>query len=154
MLEKAHKLLELIIRSPGLIALGLLIVGVLVLAIGLAYNSEFLKEIGKATFTGGVFSAFFKGLQASGIFKEELAKVVYFNDYLGRRKDIIEIWERVTKELHGNAFPQLDDKIANTVRKIYLPTNWQYYYEGMKRHIKIEAHVAKRMEHGIMRIRR
>lgn len=159
MYDKFCKLFKLIIKNPGLIAVVLILLGFIVLGIGTLYDNEFLKEIGKAIFVSGVFSAFFKGLQAADIFKDDLAKVIYFDEeYLSHRNDIKCIWHKVTKTLHKNSFPTLNDKISNTVIEKYLPTNFEYYYRDMKRHIQIEwydkskklAKITTRIEADIM----
>lgn len=157
--DNIYKFFTYIIKNPILIAIVLIVIGFTALGIGILYDYEFLKEIGKATFAAGVFSAFFKALQATGIFREELSKVIYFDEqYLNHRDDIKDIWYNVTKTLHKNAFPSLNNKISNTVIEKYLPTNFEYYYHDMMRHISIEwydkpkmlAKITTRVEADIM----
>ena len=96
--------------------------------------ADLFSHFGTAIFSGGVFSVLFKGLQAAGIFKDELAKVLYFDvDYLTNNENLEDFWRSATKALHKNPFPDLEGQISDAISEIYLPANHEYYLEGLRR---------------------
>lgn len=134
--------------NPLVLAVVLIVFGVTSLIAGMSSNIRILENIGMATFSAGVFSAFFKAMQAAGVFaevfseevakasegfSEQVAEIIFFDtrgNYLKKRSDLKDIWLRVTKALHGDDFPKIDAKIAEAVQKT-LPNNFGYYYEDV-----------------------
>lgn len=98
----------------------------------------FLKSIGSAIFVGGIFSVILKSLQLMGIFNEELVKVIYDTKFLYIRRDIREIWKNVSKVLYESKFPEISDRIENTIFETYFPTKSDYYYDTYQENIVIE----------------
>lgn len=138
-----------VMGKPLVLAVILIGFGLFSLVVGNLGDKRLLESIGMAIFSAGVFSAFFKAMQAAGVFSEvfaeqvekagnvfseQLAQIVFFDasgNYLKNRSDLKNIWQRVTKALHGNAFPKLEAKIAEAIEKTYLPNNYPYYYEDV-----------------------
>lgn len=134
--------------NPLVLAVVLIVFGVISLIAGMWSDIRILENIGMATFSAGVFSAFFKAMQAAGVFagvfsdevakasegfSEQVAKIIFFDtkgNYLEKRSDLKDIWLRVTKALHGDDFPKIDAKVAEAVQKT-LPNNFGYYYENV-----------------------
>jgi len=108
------------------------------------------EKIGVAIFTGGVFSVFFKAIQASGVFKDELAEVVFFDEeYLKNRLDIETIWGNVTRALYKNPFPRIDEKIGNIIKHLYLPSEEEFYYLKLRKEYVLSWHDKER---GLIKI--
>jgi len=140
-LRNAKRLWDAVITNALFLALALISLGLLAIIVGYVTQIQIIDRIGTAVFSAGVFSAFFKAMQATGIFSEELAKIIYFDpesNYLKRRNDLKDIWYHVTRALHGNAFPSLENKIWTAIRETYLPTNLQYYFQGLTVYHRIE----------------
>lgn len=54
-----------------------------------------------------------------GVFKRALEDIIYDSKFLKKRKDIDEIWVKVSKELFKSKFPQISNPLMQTVRKYY-----------------------------------
>lgn len=100
-------------------------------------GNTFLTLAG-AFIASGAFSAFLKALQFSGIFAQELEKIIYSETHLNVRTDRRQLWNRATVAMHENRFPDLFTEINEKLVSTYLPTQSDYYYEGYHRDIKIE----------------
>lgn len=74
-----------------------------------------LKGVGVAVLSSGIFAAVLKSIQFSGIFQEELAKVIYSRNYLEKqdRKFLEDIWKLTSKVLYTQKFPRINEKIEN-----------------------------------------
>lgn len=134
--------------NPVVLAVVLVGFGLVSLLVGMWLDIRILENVGMATFSAGVFSAFFKAMQAAGVFagvfseevqkasdvfSDQVAKIMFFDthgNYLKKRSDLKDIWLRVTKALHGDNFPRIEDKIAEAVRQT-LPDNFDYYFEDV-----------------------
>lgn len=103
------------------------------------------EKIGVAILTGGIFSVFFKAIQASGIFKDELAEIVFFDEtYLRARSDIEIIWGNVTRALYKNPFPRIETKIGNVIKDLYLPSEEEFYYLKLRKEYALNWHDKER----------
>src|SRR5690554_2881184 len=60
---------------------------------------EVLKLIATSVLGAGVFSAIIKSLQFSGVFYDEIAKVVFGETFLKNRTDCLELWKKLTKNI-------------------------------------------------------
>jgi len=146
-LSFGQRALEFFREHIAFIAVLIIIAGFFLITAGLLidtnYNYPLTAQVfiktGIAVFGAGVFSVFFKALQASGVFREELAKIVFFDSvHLNSRGDIEDIWRNTTRALHRNAFPDIDEKITEAVRDVYLPVNRDYCYQTAIRDHRLE----------------
>lgn len=99
---------------------------------------EFAKASGKAMIAGGVFAVLVKYMQFMEIFKNELLKIIYGTEYLEKRKDLPDIWVRVSKVLFNNKFPQISNEITDDVKRMYFPTDHVLYYKDYEQLIEVE----------------
>lgn len=93
-----------------------------------------LKGVGVAVLSSGIFAAILKSIQFSGIFQEELAKVIYSRNYLEKqdRKFLEDIWKLTSKVLYTQKFPKINEKIEAIVLKHYFPSDHKYYFENFR----------------------
>ena len=93
-----------------------------------------LKGVGVAVLSSGIFAAVLKSIQFSGIFQEELAKVIYSRNYLEKqdRKFLEDIWKLTSKVLYTQKFPKINEKIETIVLKHFFPSDHKYYFEDFR----------------------
>ncbi|MDM1298189.1 hypothetical protein HXZ94_06710 [Empedobacter falsenii] len=96
-----------------------------------------LEKAGTAILSSGVFTAVLKSLQFSGIFKEEISKVISGTDFIQNRNDLPELWKEVSKTLYNRKFPNISDELENRILETYFPTNTNFYYEDYNVSINI-----------------
>lgn len=100
---------------------------------------ELLKTVGTTIISSGVFAAIVKSSQFLDIFKGELRDIIFCDENLSNRKDINDIWNKVSKHLYKEKFPEISDKLSNTL-KGYFPLDTEYYYEDYRKTIDISFH--------------
>ena len=98
----------------------------------------FFNTVGTTILSGGVFSFILKYLQFSKIFKDDLLDIIYSEKYLKQQKNLIEIWERVSKIVFKNKFETISGQILEDVKKTYLPTDQVLYYNNVKQTLEIK----------------
>lgn len=106
-------------------------------AIGLKIRESIpgiVKGIAIAALSSGIFAAILKSIQFSGIFKEEIAKVIYSHEYMSKmdRKALELVWHKVTEVLLNRRFPEIDKQISSIVLEKYLSSNHSYYYKDFQ----------------------
>ena len=99
---------------------------------------DFLKTMGSVFMSSAVFMGIVKSYQFTGIFKEELRKVVFAEDHLTKRKDLDNIWEKITLQLCNQKFKQISNKLQKIIKQYYLPIEDDYYYKNTKLVVEIE----------------
>ena len=90
--------------------------------------SEFLTDVGKTILAGGIISFFLKFMKFLGVISEELTAVIYDSKYLENRKDLPEIWDRVTQVFFQNKFPAINALIREDIKLNYFPPETNHYY--------------------------
>ncbi len=97
-----------------------------------------LEKIGIALFSSGVFAAVLKSLQFTGIFREEIEKVILSTDFVKNRRDLPQLWSSISKAIYNEKFPIISEEIEARILKTYLPTEYDYYYKDYIITIKVE----------------
>lgn len=98
----------------------------------------FLHGVGEFSIVGGVFGVLLKSFQFMEIYKKELIDIIYEGKYLRNRKDLAEIWERVSKIMFENKFQGISGNVTNDVKTVYFPTNQVLYYDEYTQETKIK----------------
>lgn len=88
-----------------------------------------LYNLGLAVFSSGVFAAVLKSIQFTGIFKEELEKIILGTDFVENRKDLDDLWRKISKSIYKSKFPEISSHLEERILKTYFPTDYDYYYE-------------------------
>lgn len=92
---------------------------------------EIIGTLGKTILGSGVFLAVLKSIQFSGVFEDELRKIVYSDDFLQKRNDIHEIWKKVTRAIYQSAFPQITAKLEDVIQRKLLSQKLNYYHKDV-----------------------
>ena len=127
--------------------------------------AEYLKSISIIFFSGGIFSATIKLINSLIIFKKNFQKVILSedfdillkdkfqilalsDDFLLNRRDIHEIWSRVTTCQFEQAFPELKNSIVKKIENDFFNDKMlTYYYNNFRIQINLEL-----IENGIIKI--
>ncbi|TAI48987.1 hypothetical protein [Flagellimonas allohymeniacidonis] len=112
-----------------------LVLGIIILL--LAYSTwitnntvvEVMKVVGPVIISSGVFSAIVRSDQFTEIYKKELEKIIYCDDHLKHRRDVHELWEKISKQLYQDKFPELSRKISETLMNYFPIASEHYYHE-------------------------
>lgn len=102
------------------------------------YWREILEKLGLSIFSSGVFAAVLKSIQFTGIFKDEIEKVMLRTDFIKNRNDLPELWRKVTDAVYKNKFPEISQDLDSTILRTYLPTSQKYYYRDFRVTINLE----------------
>ncbi|RNI29081.1 hypothetical protein [Rufibacter latericius] len=114
---------------------------------GLRKASRYAFKTGGVTIlTSGVFAAVLKSFQYSGVFREEIEKVVFGNHFLERRKDLPELWKNITNAVYQSKFPDVSNDINEMIFSTYLPRDKKYYYRNF--HVTID--ISKLEQNGMI----
>lgn len=96
------------------------------------------EKLGYAVFSSGVFAAVLKSIQFTGIFKEEIEKVILGTDFIEKRSDLDILWKKVSQSIYKSKFPKISDDLENRILQTYFPTNSDFYYEDYTVTVNIE----------------
>lgn len=105
------------------------------------FHSKFnsiLEKFGFAIFSSGVFAAVLKSIQFTGLFKEEIEKVILGTDFIKNRRDLPELWRTISQTLYKRKFPKISQELENRILNTYFPIKTEYYYEDYIVTINIE----------------
>ncbi|WP_242920791.1 hypothetical protein [Pontibacter liquoris] len=102
------------------------------------YWNNIFDKVGVAIFSSGVFAAVLKSIQFTGIFREELEKIILGTDFIKKRNDLPDLWKKVSNAVYRSKFPEISSELDDIVLKTYLPTEKQYYYKDFVVTLHIE----------------
>lgn len=119
-----------------------IIIGLFAITLGIWGNlvpewKEAWLTLGKTTLASGVFAGILKLMQVSGVFKEELEKLIFEPRFLKNRNDIPAYWDKLTQELFKNKFPNINTKILKDIKELYLPTKDMVYYDEQEHFLEM-----------------
>ncbi|MCZ8368179.1 hypothetical protein [Flavobacterium sp.] len=100
--------------------------------------NSILDKAGLGMLTSGIFTAILKSLQFTGIFKEEITKVMTSTSFIENRNDLPQLWKDISKSLYNRKFPKISDLLEDKILNTYLPTNSSFYYEDYNVSINIK----------------
>jgi len=100
--------------------------------------NEILEKFGFAIFSSGVFAAVLKSIQFTGLFKEEIEKVILGTDFIKNRRDLPALWKAISQTIYKRKFPKISDELENRILNTYFPTKTEYYYEDYIVTVNIE----------------
>ena len=99
---------------------------------------ETWSTLGKTMLASGIFAGILKLMQISGVFKEELEKLIFEPKFLKNRTDIPEYWSKISQELFKNKFPNISKKLLSDIKDTYFPTKSIIYYDQLEHFIEID----------------
>lgn len=91
--------------------------------------NSIIEKAGLSMLTSGIFTAVLKSLQFTGIFKEEITKVMTGTAFIENRNDLPQLWKDISKSLYKRKFPKISDILEDKILNTYLPTTASFYYE-------------------------
>ena len=120
--------------------IALFLLGVLLVYLNSFFKDETLELVAKAILTSGVFTTALKSFQFTGIFKEELGKVISSNEFLNNLKEdrLLKVWNSTTEIICERRFPEISDKLFEFVRDNYLTKGLDYYYPDIQLTIELD----------------
>lgn len=99
--------------------------------------NDLLEKAGLTMLSSGIFTAILKSLQFTGIFKEEITKVMIGTDFIKNRNDLPILWKEISKTIYNRKFPKISEDLENRILQTYFPTNENFYYEDYNVSINI-----------------
>jgi hypothetical protein len=93
--------------------------------------NNILQKIGFVGLTSGVFASVLKSIQFTGLFQEELTKIISGSEFLSNRKDLPELWKKISKSIYEQKFPEISDLLENRILTSYFPTGTNHYNEDL-----------------------
>lgn len=90
-----------------------------------------LQKIGFIGLTSGVFASVLKSIQFTGLFKEELTKVISGTEFLNNRKDLPELWKKISKSIYAQKFPEISGLLEDRILTTYFPIDTNHYNEDL-----------------------
>src|SRR6266850_6545018 len=67
-------------------------------------------------------------------------EIIYEPKFLRNRKDLEEIWKKVSTVVYNDNFPEISDLIVNRVLKEYFPRDDNFYYDDFTEEMDITLH--------------
>ncbi|MCB4798695.1 hypothetical protein [Neotamlana laminarinivorans] len=120
----------------------LIIVSILILwlssSITNVWWNSILEKAGIAILSSGVFASVLKSIQFTGIFKDEVSKVMLETDFIKNRRDLPELWSKISKIIYDRKFKKISKDLEQIILDNYFPTNSKYYYKDYFVTINIE----------------
>lgn len=90
-----------------------------------------MEKVGFIALTSGIFAGVLKSIQFTGLFKEELGKIVSGTEFLKNRKDLPDLWKRISKLIYEEKFPEISRQLEETILENYFPTKARHYNENV-----------------------
>lgn len=88
-----------------------------------------IQKIGFIGLTSGVFASVLKSIQFTGLFREELTKIISGTEFLNNRKDLPDLWRKISKSIYDQKFPEISDLLEDRILTTYFPMNKNHYNE-------------------------
>ncbi|WP_395061718.1 hypothetical protein [Flavobacterium sp.] len=116
------------------------IVGVLLLIYSETNKNykQVCHTIGSIILTSGIFAGIAKSSQFTEIYKKIIRDIIYSQEHLEVRKDLEDMWEKVTQSLSKQKFSTISDAIRTNIKKYFLPVDHDYYYDNFNIEMNIE----------------
>ena len=93
--------------------------------------NNLLEKIGFVGLTSGVFASVLKSIQFTGLFQEELTKIISGSEFLNNRKDLPDLWKKISKSIYAQKFPEISDLLENRILTTYFPMDTNHYNEDL-----------------------
>jgi len=91
--------------------------------------SKHAISFGQAIVAGGVGAVLLNTWQYLGLFKTELEKIIYSDEFMSTKNDLPSILGKVTKAICTKNFPKLSDSLHDTIVNKYIPIDKNFHYE-------------------------
>lgn len=95
------------------------------------------KSLGQAVLVSGLVGLLTYSFKFIGIFREAVHEVMFSTEHLSSRKDLHELWSKVTSAICQEKFPQLGERLRADVLAKYVPAEKDFYYSHYSRECSI-----------------
>ena len=95
------------------------------------YWNNLFQKIGFVGLTSGVFASVLKSIQFTGLFQEELTKIISGTEFLNNRKDLPDLWKKISKSIYAQKFPEISDLLEDRILTTYFPIDKNHYNEDL-----------------------
>lgn len=95
------------------------------------YWNNLFQKIGFIGLTSGVFASVLKSIQFTGLFQEELTKIISGTEFLNNRKDLPDLWKKISKSIYAQKFPEISDLLEDRILTTYFPIDKNHYNEDL-----------------------
>lgn len=95
------------------------------------YWNNLIQKIGFIALTSGIFAGVLKSIQFTGLFQEELTKVISGNEFLKNRKDLPDLWKKISKSIYAEKFPEISGLLEDRILTTYFPMDSNHYIQDM-----------------------
>jgi hypothetical protein len=94
---------------------------------------QLMGLLGKTILAGGFLAFFLKSFQFIGIFRDEISKVIFGQDFLTKttKEYKRQVWGNMTSSLYESSFSDIKDRIGNIIADKYIPKGLEFYHEDM-----------------------
>lgn len=93
--------------------------------------NNIIQKIGFVALTSGIFASVLKSIQFTGLFQEELTKIISGTEFLNNRKDLPDLWKKISKSIYAQKFPEISDLLEDRILTTYFPMDKNHYNEDM-----------------------
>lgn len=96
------------------------------------------EKMGLTVLSSGVFAVILKSFQFTGLFREEIEKVILSSKFLEKRNDLPELWKLISSQIYKQKFPEINEDLQSIILDEYFPVSHKVYYENLIFTINIE----------------
>lgn len=89
------------------------------------------EKMGLTILSSGVFAVILKSFQFTGLFREEIEKVILSSKFLEKRNDLPELWKLISSQIYKQKFPEINEDLQSIILDEYFPVSHKVYYENM-----------------------
>ncbi|MBR8759247.1 hypothetical protein [Porphyromonas levii] len=91
--------------------------------------NEVIGKLGEIALVSTLITFLIDSAEYFGVFKKGIEDIIYDAKNLSMRRDIDDIWVRVSKEMFDSKFPHLVKPLMEKIKYNYLPNKEVFYYE-------------------------
>ncbi len=92
-----------------------------------SFWNTFFEKLSDALLVGGILGFLVNAARFMGLFKQELEDILYGKDYLGTRKDLVDVWTNLSLHLFKEKFPLINKELVSSIKQAYLSEDNIYY---------------------------
>lgn len=89
---------------------------------------SFWLKLGEILLVSSLLSFLTSTVEYLGVFRDAIVDVIYDSKFLKNRKDLEDIWLKVSKALFKSKFPNINNSLLSTIKKNYLSDDEVSYY--------------------------
>jgi hypothetical protein len=122
-----------------------IILSVIFISVGYYCNNEaeiyddVIRNIGYSILGSGVFASVLKSLQFTKLFKEEIREVITGDDFIENRKDLPNLWKKITQKMYNEKFPEVSVHLEDMIMEHYVPAKQNHYYKDYSVTVDIKS---------------